>query len=91
MFAGPPESSSILDMEATQILIVKQIILHPHLRHHQHFSSNNLALVSLYEPLSFTDSVEPVCLGSENFDQCSVVGWRKASDDGKTKKNISTS
>ena len=61
VFAGPPTQQ--LDMEYTQIMIVRDILHHPAVRHHQHLVSPDLALVSLHHPFSFSQAeVGAVCL-----------------------------
>ena len=81
VFAGPPTQQ--LDMEYTQIMIVRDILHHPAVRHHQHLVSPDLALVSLHHPLSFSQAeVGAVCLQEkeeqeegEQEEECLVVGW----------------
>ena len=80
VFAGPPTQQ--LDMEYTQIMIVRDILHHPAVRHHQHLVSPDLALVSLHHPFSFSQAeVGAVCLQEkeeqeeEVEEECLVVGW----------------
>ena len=77
VFAGPPTQE--LDMEYTQIMIVREILHHPGVRHHQHLVSPDLALVSLHHPFSFSQAgVGAVCLQEEQEqkeEECLVVGW----------------
>ena len=84
VFAGPPTQE--LDMEYTQIMIVREILHHPGVRHHQHLVSPDLALVSLHHPFSFAQAgVGAVCLQEEEEEEkeekeeeeeeCLVVGW----------------
>ena len=90
MFAGPPTSSAILDMEATQIIIVKNILLHPGARRHQHVTSRDLALISLHESLIFSPGVGAVCHRQDTMEEdinkqkpeCVLVGWNSA-ENGK--------
>ena len=90
VFAGPPNSASILDMESTQILIVKEIINHPGFRRHQHLSSHDVTLVSLYDPFTFSPGVGAACLKSNPVpDQCMIVGWRSSDNEGTYSKDNS--
>ena len=78
VFAGPPTQQ--LDMEYTQIMIVRDILHHPGVRHHQHTVSSDLALVSLHHPFSFSQTgVGAACLQQEEEqeekEECLVVGW----------------
>ena len=81
MFAGPASSASILHMEEdTQVMIVKDILSQPGSRHLQHFSSADLTLISLHEPLSFSPGLGAACISREEDgaeQQCVIVGWRK--------------
>ena len=80
VFAGPPTQE--LDMEYTQIMIVREILHHPAVRHHQHLVSPDLALVSLHHPFSFAQAgVGAACLQQEEEEgeeeECLVVGWSR--------------
>ena len=82
MFAGPATSASILHMgEDTQVMIVKDILSQPGSRLLQHFSSRDLALISLHEPLSFSSALGAACISQEEKhredEHCVIVGWRK--------------
>ena len=84
VFAGPPHSASILDMESTQILLVRDIINHPAFRRHQQMTSHDVTLVSLYDPFTFGQGVGAACLKPDPVpDQCMIVGWRSSDDKGR--------
>ena len=90
VFAGPPNSGAILDMESTQIMIVKDIIKHPLSRKYQHFSTHDLALVDLHESLKFSMNIGAACHVDQeqtikNVEQCKIVGW-ESSNNGKSLK-----
>ena len=77
VFAGPPHASPELDMENMQIMIVRDIIHHPQVRHLQHHVSPDVALVSLHEPFTLSpEGVGAACLPSRGEPRhCRVVGW----------------
>jgi hypothetical protein len=68
--------------ENTQIKIVKDILHHPHAKHHQHLVTYDFALIELHEPLQFNTLVGAICLGdtpSEESNLCVQAGWTSTS------------
>ena len=80
-FGGPDGFTAVMD-ETTQIKIVKDIIHHPHARHHQHLVNYDFALIELHEPFKFNSLVGAICLEQETSresDLCVQAGWTSTS------------
>lgn len=70
---------------------VQQIISHPD--YDTDTKDNDVALMKLETPLSFTDNVQPVCLPNAGMtfqpnQQCWISGWGAESQGGKTSTNL---
>ncbi|NXJ76395.1 TMPS2 protease, partial [Trogon melanurus] len=70
---------------------VQQIISHPD--YDTDSKDNDVALMKLETPLTFTDTIRPVCLPNpgmmfEPNQQCWISGWGAESQGGKTSNNL---
>ena len=81
VFGGPAGFTPVMD-ETTQIKIVKDIIHHPHYKHHQHLVTYDFALIELHEPLKFNSLVSAACLAitpTPEPERCVQAGWTSTS------------
>ncbi len=69
---------------------VSQVIPHP--EYEPHSNNNDMALLRLSSPVTFTDFIQPVCLAAEgstfNSDTMWVTGWGTINSGGKKQDNV---
>ena len=74
------------DKPETQIREVRSIIPYPQVKYNQFMYNNDIALVELIQPLSFTRYVGAICLPEKEIEQrqlCVTAGWGYTSPGGK--------
>lgn len=65
---------------------IKRFLLHPNFKRNSKSKANDIALIELLEPVSFTSMIQPACLAQsedKNIGELINIGYGSAYIDGK--------